>query len=160
MFLTDFHAVASILGLIDFSSYEGQAASLLESVAWKSVKNIPKGYNFSISGGKVNYDNVLIECSFEFKNNVPVEDIAMKFHVSLVEMIEAVAIQNQMHNIAFSGGVFQNALLIRLIKQMLGAEFNLYFHKELSPNDENISFGQVAYYHHIIVPKYQIEALN
>jgi len=152
-----FDAVASILGIIDISSYEGQAASLLESLARKSTKNISKGYNFSIFEKEIEYGTILNACSFEFNHEVPVEDIALRFHVTLVEMIEAVATKNEMHNIAFSGGVFQNTLLTELIKNKLGSDYNLFFHKELSPNDENISFGQLAYYQKVIVPEKEID---
>ncbi|MGZ3846990.1 MAG: Kae1-like domain-containing protein, partial [Flavisolibacter sp.] len=48
--------------------------------------------------------------------------------------------------IAFSGGVFQNELLTCLIINQLSSQKDLYFHKQLSPNDECIGFGQVACY--------------
>jgi hydrogenase maturation protein HypF len=49
-------------------------------------------------------------------------------------------------NLAFSGGVFQNLYLVNCIKNQLSPEFQLYFHQQLSPNDECISFGQIAYH--------------
>ena len=61
-------------------------------------------------------------------------------------MIKSVAVKMKYKKIAFSGGVFQNSLLVELVNEGLG-DFKLYFHKELSPNDENISFGQLAHYH-------------
>ncbi|MCB0299344.1 MAG: hypothetical protein KDE52_04765, partial [Calditrichaeota bacterium] len=44
----------------------------------------------------------------------------------------------------FSGGGFQNALLVDLSKLILG-DYQLFFHRHLSPNDENISFGQLVF---------------
>jgi hydrogenase maturation factor HypF (carbamoyltransferase family) len=32
-----------------------------------------------------------------------------------------------------------------LLKLKLSAKFDLYFHQRLSPNDENISFGQIVF---------------
>ena len=49
-------------------------------------------------------------------------------------------------NLAFSGGVWQNALLVDLAIDVLGEKFYLHFHEKLSPNDENISFGQLNYF--------------
>ena len=71
--------------------------------------------------------------------------IAAKFHFSLIHIIKIVANHLKIKTIAFSGGVFQNALLVDLLRHHLGATFTLYFHRELSPNDENISFGQLIY---------------
>jgi len=48
--------------------------------------------------------------------------------------------------VAFSGGVFQNQWIIELVLSFMNDDFELYFHKHLSPNDENVSFGQLMYY--------------
>ena len=45
----------------------------------------------------------------------------------------------------FSGGVFQNVFLIDLIEDILSDVYELVFHQLLSPNDECISFGQLAF---------------
>jgi hydrogenase maturation protein HypF len=45
-----------------------------------------------------------------------------------------------------SGGVFQNTVLIDMMKEMAGEKIKLYFNRKLAPNDENISYGQIAYY--------------
>ena len=50
------------------------------------------------------------------------------------------------NKIAFSGGVFQNSLLVDLVIKFMGNEFDLFFHNEFSPNDEGIPFGQLMYY--------------
>ena len=72
--------------------------------------------------------------------------MALNFHFTLVKCIEKIAIHNNSRNLAFSGGVFQNSVLIDLILEQLDGKFNLYFHKNKSSNDENISFGQLSYY--------------
>ena len=60
-------------------------------------------------------------------------------------LIKNVAVRAGAKKIAFSGGVFQNAFLIDLVTILLHDEFELYFHRQLSPNDECIGFGQLAY---------------
>lgn len=136
-----FDGVASLLGLCDKSSYEGEAALLLEACAMKaescdSYRSMP----FSLPI----YLKNLIE---EIKRGVPKEQLAYRFHHTLVDWIEEVALQQNTTRIAFSGGVFQNALLNKLIVEKLGERFQLYFHRQLSSNDECIGFGQLAYYH-------------
>ncbi len=60
--------------------------------------------------------------------------------------IKNVATKNDFHKICFSGGVFQNGLLIDLVNEIMRKKCNLYYNKNLSPNDENISFGQLVRY--------------
>ena len=72
--------------------------------------------------------------------------IAAKFHYSLVCLIDIVAQHLSIEKICFSGGVFQNALLVDWIQYELSSSYQLYFHQHLSCNDENISFGQLVYH--------------
>ncbi|MEM8893883.1 MAG: carbamoyltransferase HypF, partial [Bacteroidota bacterium] len=142
-----FDAVASIIGLIDQTTYEGQAAMLLEQCARKCQTKDVSGYKIEVSAGKIDTSSLFIEMLRDLNEDVDKATIALKFHIALVELIRSVAHHYDQKQLAFSGGVFQNALLVELIDQRLGHEFELYFHKELSPNDENISFGQLAHYH-------------
>lgn len=137
-----FDGVASLLGLCDKSSYEGEAALLLETCASKAdaedfVRSPEAPFSLSI------YLTDLIE---EIKLGVPKENLAYRFHLMLVDWIERVAEQQGITRLAFSGGVFQNALLNKLICKKLGERFQLYFHVQLSCNDECIGFGQMAFY--------------
>jgi hydrogenase maturation protein HypF len=144
-----FDAIASIIGLSDLNLYEGYSAILLENIAQQYIdKNgIPEPYNFDLGGSKgVDINELLINIVLDLKNKVNKGKIAAKFHLSLVSIIKHIAQHDEFTKIAFSGGVFQNALLVDLIISDLGKDFELFFHKELSPNDENISYGQIAFY--------------
>ncbi|MBK6936495.1 MAG: hypothetical protein IPH18_06125 [Chitinophagaceae bacterium] len=79
------------------------------------------------------------------RRDIEVSIIARKVFVSLAMLIKGVAEKTGVNKIAYSGGVFQNALLVDLIIELLGKEFHLLFHSQLSPNDECIGFGQIAY---------------
>ena len=57
-----------------------------------------------------------------------------------------IADKHNLKTIAFSGGVFQNTTLIDMVKEIGDAKYRLYFNRNLAPNDENISFGQIMYY--------------
>ena len=82
----------------------------------------------------------------DLKQKKSISFIAAKFHYSLVNLIDILAMNAGINKLAFSGGVFLNSVLIDLLHYHLSKKYNLYFHKELSPNDENISFGQMVYY--------------
>lgn len=143
-----FDAVSSLLGLMDRSSYEGEAAMLLQGKAREYVnQNGLSGLeNYSSGAKKKSTQLMLQEIVYDLKEGIPKEMIAAKFHYSLVMIIREMANQQHAAKIAFSGGVFQNALLVDMIIEKLGHRHTLHFHKKLSPNDENISFGQLMCY--------------
>jgi hydrogenase maturation protein HypF len=76
--------------------------------------------------------------------------VAAKFHVHLAELVWRLAGGLGTRSVACSGGVFQNALLSDILFRLMPPGHGLYLHRELSPNDENISFGQLAYWDHDI----------
>ena len=80
----------------------------------------------------------------DIDEHVPAEKIAYKFHVYLAEVVSAVIEKTQIKTVTFSGGVFQNTLLIDLIEKKIGSSVQLHWHHQLSPNDENISYGQLV----------------
>lgn len=144
-----FDAVASLLGLADQVSYEGEAAMRLENSAGQYIKqhgcDFPTSYLKEGSWEKdIPTQALMKEIVRDVLAQKPVEYIAAKFHFSLVVFIKNTAKKLNIKKIAFSGGVFQNTLLVDLIEHHASAEFELYFHRQLSPNDENCSFGQWA----------------
>ena len=143
-----FDAVSSILGLTDYNSYEGFAAMLVEQKAQEYFATI--GYDFDLtfeldSSSKTNMSYVLKQIAKAASNGEKSSLIAAKFHNTLVQLIDQIAAENQAQVLAFSGGCFQNGILCDLIEMRLGKRFQLAFHKQLSPNDENISFGQLMH---------------
>ncbi|MBK6482385.1 MAG: hypothetical protein IPG01_04455 [Chitinophagaceae bacterium] len=85
----------------------------------------------------------------DFNRGRPAKEIAAIFYKSLVNIIDKVVINTNTHRIAFSGGVFQNAVLVDLINLQLGKTHKVYFHKQLPPNDECIAFGQLMHFQNI-----------
>jgi hydrogenase maturation protein HypF len=143
-----FDGVASILGLIDVQTYEGEAAILLE----QSAQNYFDIYGYSFSESywmeELNDNQIPVKPMIggllaDIKAGKTKEWIAAKFHFSLVKLIYRVAERLNIRQIAFSGGVFQNALLVDLLIDYKPEVYKLFFHKNLSPNDENISYGQI-----------------
>lgn len=148
-----FDAVASLLGLADKVSYEGEAALLLEDLARGYCKKLGFAWtqedcyhlfspqNPAIMDTKNLFRQIIADLHADKKKAY----IAAKFHGALVHAIGQIADHLHLQKIAFSGGVFQNALLLDMIEHLLTPDYQLFFHRQLSPNDENISFGQWAY---------------
>jgi len=138
-----FDAVASLLRLCDHNSFEGEAAMRLEACASKG--KCLSHYKVEWVNNKPNGVSVVRQIITDIEEYVPVEKIAYKFHAYLADVIAFIISQKQVTHVALSGGVFQNGLLLDLIENKIGSEVKLYMHHELSPNDENISLGQLAF---------------
>ncbi|MEM7513833.1 MAG: carbamoyltransferase HypF, partial [Bacteroidota bacterium] len=140
-----FDAVAATLGICDVQSYEGEAAMKLQAAA-ENFSGTTEAYEVLLENGQIQATHLVEQILIDVKQGFAVEEMAFKFHLSLVEMVRLTADYLKCEKIAFSGGVFQNALLVDLMIQQLGKDYTLHFHKQLSPNDENISFGQLMLY--------------
>lgn len=146
-----FDAVASLLDICDKQTYEGEAAMYLQGLAEEYIEE--NGFvmdNAYFKEGSHYYRiptaSLIQGIIMDIKKGKAKNYIAAKFHFSLVYLIDIIAQHIHIDKICFSGGVFQNALLVNWIQKEYSNKYQLYFHKNLSPNDENISFGQMVYY--------------
>lgn len=142
-----FDAISSLLNLCDVTSYLGEAAMITEALALRN-SNKSEG-SYLDSAEQLNPRQLITLMMQDLKKGKPRSLIAYKFHVTLVQWIKSIAQKARTTNLAFSGGVFQNKLLVHLIEEELGETFQLHFHQNLSPNDECISYGQIMHYLHI-----------
>jgi hydrogenase maturation protein HypF len=139
-----FDAVSSIIDIRDYNTFEGEAAMYLQVCAEEFVRK-----NGLIGNTFITLDSSVGQCVNELMIGVNAKidkgKLAYDFLNWLVNQVRTQAFEANVDKIAFSGGVFQNSLLLYMLKKNLDSEFELYFHKQLSPNDESISFGQLAY---------------
>ena len=147
-----FDAVASIIFDFDIHNFEAEASMQLEKKASEFYYSQNNSLDDSYLKNQILPDNfvkfLLENIISELNQNIDKQFIAVKFHITLVEYIIRIAQRYGFDKIAFSGGVFQNALLIDMVIDFMKDEFDLYFHDEFSPNDEGIPFGQLMYYSH------------
>jgi len=141
-----FDAVASALELSDYNTYEGEAAMLLEQCASKYKGSNP----FDLLEG-VTYDTMpsayIVNRVFKlYKEEQPKNQLAYSFIFTLAKSILREARKREIQIVACSGGVFQNSVLVNLL---LESDLDIKLHQQLSPNDENIAYGQLQYFQHI-----------
>lgn len=138
-----FDGVAALLGLQGLSTYEGEAALRLEHLA----ATVPSGEFPEPYALPLTTQSLMAAILDDLQRGTEPARVAFRFHQTLVRWIQDVAIRQGVERLAFSGGVFQNALLVDLLMRQLSGKYELYFHRELSPNDECISFGQLAWFY-------------
>jgi hydrogenase maturation protein HypF len=76
-------------------------------------------------------------------------EIAARFHETVVsftvEACRRLRAAGAPSQVALSGGVMQNALLVsRLLVELKEAGFQSYVHREVPPNDGGLSLGQAV----------------
>jgi len=140
-----FDAVAFLTGFKRTTSYEGEAAMMLEFAAAPAISDY---YPFDLLPGEVliiDWQKMIETILDEMKNNVSPKIISAKFHNTLVESICSVAEKSHEEKIVLSGGVFQNAYLLEhTVHRLRTSGFNPYWHQRIPTNDGGISLGQVA----------------
>ena len=135
-----FDAVAALLGIKTENTYEGECAIALENAA---------------ASTKTSYDmpamddpkEIITEVIKAAGDRVDVREIARGFHDSLVKLIvgKCMIIRDSTaeRNVALSGGVFANRLLLeKTIDALEKQGFNVYINRQVPMNDQGIALGQ------------------
>ncbi len=143
-----FDAVAFVLGYEKPLFFEGEPAMWLEKISQDAFEGNVKliDYLEEENFGNIPTKKLFLKVFEEKLLGKNLGEIGLNFHFTLIKAIEKIAQRFAVKEITFSGGVWQNALLVDLAIEFLGEKFELHFHEKLSPNDENISFGQLNYY--------------
>jgi hydrogenase maturation protein HypF len=143
-----FDAVSSLLDIRHTVTYEGQAALEQEHLA-AAHTGPASDYRFGVGGDLIDPGPVLVAIIEDLRRGIPVGAIAAGFHVAVARAIADVAgtvrARTGLATVALTGGVFQNALLVRLARaQLRAAGFEVLTHRLVPPNDAGLALGQVA----------------
>jgi len=149
-----FDAVASLLGIAQKSSFEGQSAMALEAAAFEArgeteSERGPYPYSFPLvvapDGSAVLDWEPLVSTLLRNRSlGVPAPVLAAQFHAALADGILAAATHAGAHRVALTGGCFQNRLLTELAVDRLEAGgFEVLLHGAVPPNDGGLGVGQV-----------------
>ncbi len=131
-----FDAVASLCGLLQKSSYEGQSGLLCEAAYDAKCKEC---FDYDCSGTQI-----MIDLVGAFVNNhYGAADACSRLINTLAAIITTLA-KRYGRPVILSGGVFQNKTLLQtVLKQLQKENIPCYFNQKVPINDGGISAGQV-----------------
>ncbi len=142
-----FDAAASLLGLCQRSSFEGEAAMALEFAALKSRISIALP-----AAELVNHqDRLIIDwrptlAALIAASHHGVPNLAAAFHEALAQAILAVALRLGYNRILLTGGCFQNRILTeRTTKLLREAGLTPYSSHQIPCNDGGLAVGQIIF---------------
>jgi hydrogenase maturation protein HypF len=152
-----FDAIASLLGLAQRCSFEGQAALRLEAAARAALPAVPgrlapaaAAYTVAISPGGhgepwlLDWQPLLEAVLHDLAVDRPVEAIALAFHQALAELLPALAGQLGVKRLLLAGGCFQNRLLLELaVEYLADAGIEALWPQRIPCNDGGLALGQL-----------------
>lgn len=143
-----FDAVASLAGVCDRVTYEGQAAMELEAIGGDDAEPYPLPV---VEGPLLELDwRPLVRAVVADRAaGVPASRIGARFHAALAEGIADVAgrvrARTGLATVALSGGCFANVTLTTLAWRHLRRRgFEVLTHRRVPPGDGGLALGQLA----------------
>ena len=145
-----FDAVASLLGICDRNTHEGQAPMELEAIADEGeTRALPSEIRRDNGVFLLDPRSYIRSVVERLRENAPAEAISAEFHNGLCNgvaaMCERIREAEKTSCVALSGGVFQNKLLFeRTVRELERKGFRVLTHQLVPPNDGCIALGQAA----------------
>ncbi len=152
-----FDAVAAVVlgrGVVD---YEAQAAIELEGLAIEEPDELDSGYTCEwLAGdwetrvpGRISAAPLWRELFEDLRSGVAKPHIAARFHAGVAAAFTRAAVEARavtgVGQVALSGGCMHNRRLARLLRAGLEAQgFEVLQHKQVSPGDGGLSYGQAV----------------
>jgi hydrogenase maturation protein HypF len=151
-----FDAIASLVGIRQHVTFEGQAAIALEMAA---SDDIDECYSFEIMDGspaQVDLRPMIRDVVIDLLQARPPGYVSARFHNTLVTVVAAVALRIRnsegLNRICLSGGTFQNRYLLERTVQMLRQNnFEVFMHATVPTNDGGVSLGQAVIANEILL---------
>jgi hydrogenase maturation protein HypF len=144
-----FDAVAALIGVRNYITYDGQAAIELENVIKEEIED---SYSWSIEevegAFRIQYKSIFEGIINDLQSHEQVSKISAKFHNSLAEaaceLVYRLREKEQINKVVLSGGVFENQYLFKKIyKDLVNKGFQVFYNKQIPINDGGLSFGQL-----------------
>ncbi len=145
-----FDAVASLIGIRQKATFEGQAAMECEWIVggcFETLEPYPLPIRSGVDGGASIIDwEPMIRCMIaELRESVTQARMSTRFHQTLAELVLQLTQRSGLSKVVLSGGCFQNETLLRQSVHLLQREgYTPLWHQRVPPNDGGISLGQVA----------------
>jgi len=150
-----FDAVAALANVPSLSEsgrteidYEAQGAIELEELSVDYIDEREE-YPFSLEGENIRIAELLSALIRDVRAGLPAGIIGGRFHRTVrsiaVSAARAVRTERGIHQVALSGGVWQNALLFGMTAASLQeAGFEVYTHHHVPTNDGGLALGQAV----------------
>ncbi|MGE5377380.1 MAG: carbamoyltransferase HypF [Bacteroidota bacterium] len=143
-----FDAVACLAGVRNEVTYEAQAAMELEVLSKPYLDNAPV-YPFDIDGENIRMTELLRQVIADAGNQKSAGWIGARFHQTLAVMTLELGKQMRdtygINEVALSGGVWQNQVLLDLARTALRRNgFIVYTHQQTPANDGGLALGQAV----------------
>jgi hydrogenase maturation protein HypF len=146
-----FDAVAAIINIRGYVSYEGQSAVELENLLSKSdLTSKSRFYTLEPDQNNIIQTGILLEeVIHDIKKNASPSLMSLKFHNGLintfVNIAQKIREEKKLDAVVLSGGCFQNHFLVdNLTRELIKLKFNVFTHRLVPPNDGGISLGQAV----------------
>ena len=149
-----FDAISALLGIRREIDYEGQAAVELEMAAYEEdYAHTQESYPYHIVEGEgiriLRLRDLLSAVIEDVHQGISKGRISVKFHNTIAQMINEmchlIASETGITQVALSGGVFQNRLLLRKTVELLESSgLRIFTHRLVPCNDGSISLGQAV----------------
>ena len=144
-----FDAVASLLGLCDEATYEGEAAVLLEAAASGHGPTPALPWGLAYRDGLTVYDPAPTLRAVLAAGTGPVGRVAAAFHTTLAEvtcaLVDDAARRTGIRTVCLGGGVFANRRLTTdLLDRLRCNGFDAYTGEQVPVGDGGVSYGQAA----------------
>lgn len=146
-----FDAVAALVGAKQSITYEAEAAMRLETLASQTEAH-DGAYAFVIDDADplvVGWQEVVRAVAADALAGLPSGVIAARFHAGVARMIADVCVRLRSkgagETVGLTGGVFQNALLVRsAIDELHASGFEVLVHRRVPTNDGGLALGQAV----------------
>lgn len=147
-----FDAVASLIGIRNEATYDGQAAIEMEVLSNPHVaaaKSYPYVIDQTTSGRVIRVKKLLSAIVRDVRAHEFAGRIGARFHRTVSEMVVQICSQARertgVREVVLSGDVWQNQLLLNLVRDKLREEnFIVYFHQQVPTDDGGLALGQAV----------------
>lgn len=138
-----FDAAASIAGLRQVATFEGQAAMDLEFAL--PATDDGGAYPVAFSAGVLDWEGILDGLLSDIGAGRPASVLSARFHAALADGILLAARAAGEEAVVLSGGCFQNRGLVERVERRLRmAGFRPFWHASIPPGDGGIALGQIV----------------
>jgi hydrogenase maturation protein HypF len=152
-----FDAVAALCGIRYEVNYEAQAAIEFEAIVDPEEEG---HYNFTFGEKEIDPAPLLRSLIRDRMEGVATGKIAARFHNTVARMVlevcDEIRTRASLSEVALSGGVWQNMVLLsKTVATLRASGFSVYIHRKVPANDGGIALGQAVVTLHSLDPTFE-----